>query len=65
MNEMLKESIWSKKSISDNLEELQHIMVKEKDPTKETEMDLPETMRKNQESAVSQKSKEHSVFRMK
>lgn len=40
-------------------------MVKERDPAKETEMDLPETMRKNQESAASQKSKEHSVFRIK
>lgn len=41
---MLKESKWIEKSILDNLEELQQIVVKEKDPTKETEMDLPETL---------------------
>lgn len=56
MDEMPKgRSIQSEKIISDNLKELQHIMVKEKDTTKETETDLPERLQKNQESKVSSK----------
>ena len=62
---MLKESRWIEKSILDNLEELQQSwsltnfdQPKEKDPTKETEMDLPETLQKNQECAVPHKSRE-------
>lgn len=54
---MLKGSRWIK-SILDNLEELQQIVVKEKDPTKDTEMDLSETLQKNQKCAVPQKSRE-------
>lgn len=37
MSELPKGSIQSEKSISGNLKELQNIMVKEKDATKETE----------------------------
>lgn len=54
---MLKGSRWIK-SILDNLEELQQTVVKEKDPTKDTEMDLSETLQKNQKCAVPQKSRE-------
>lgn len=55
---MLKESRWTEKSILGNPEELQQIVVKEKDPTEETEMDLPETLQKNQECAAPRKSRE-------
>lgn len=55
---MLKENRWTEKSILDNPKELQQIVVKEKDPTKETEMDLSETLQKNQECAMPQKSRE-------
>ena len=45
--------------------DLQHIMTEEKDLTKGTRMDLPETWQTNQETAGPWKSREHSAFRMK
>lgn len=51
---MLKESRWTEKSILDNPEEFQQIVVKEKDPTKETEIDLSETLQKNQECSATE-----------
>lgn len=52
MDEMAKGSVQSEKINSDNLKELQHIMLKEKDPAKETETNLPERLQKTQESTV-------------
>lgn len=54
MEEMAQDSIWHEKSISDSLEKFQHVMVKEKDPTKETETGLPETAQKPGGSSVTE-----------